>query len=75
GLAHGSARLLEDEDLRRGMAANARKRAREFTLERHVARLTAVYEAAAGAPPIQRSRPATDSPAHGGEAWSPGAET
>lgn len=74
GLARGAARLLEDDDLRRGMAANGRKRAQDFTLERHVAKLTAVYEAAATASRTRGGRPAIGSPAgapHDGEVWSP----
>jgi glycosyltransferase involved in cell wall biosynthesis len=78
GLAHGSARLLEDDDLRRCMAANGRKRAHDFTMDRHIAKLTAVYEAAATAHPTYGGRPAIGSPArepHDGEAWSPSAKT
>jgi glycosyltransferase involved in cell wall biosynthesis len=44
GLADGLARLLEDNDLRRRMAASGRERAQDFTLDRHVRKLTAVYE-------------------------------
>jgi len=78
GLAYGAARLLEDDDLRRGMAANARKRAHDFTLDRHVAKLTAVYEAVASAHPTYGGRPAIGSPAgepHDGEVWSPSGRT
>ncbi len=57
GLAEGSVRLLEDDELRRRMAASGRKRAGEFTLERHVTKLTAIYETVAATRPVYgRSR-------------------
>ena len=49
GLADGLARLLEDGDLRRRMAASGRERAHHFTLDRHVEKLTAIYEEVAAA--------------------------
>jgi glycosyltransferase involved in cell wall biosynthesis len=59
GLADGSARLLEDHELRRRMAAAGRKRAADFTLDRHVTKLTAIYETLAA------TRPAYGGPASG----------
>jgi glycosyltransferase involved in cell wall biosynthesis len=47
GLTDGLVRVLDDDDLRARMAASGRKRAQDFALAPHVARLTDIYKAMA----------------------------
>jgi glycosyltransferase involved in cell wall biosynthesis len=59
GLAHGVARLLEDGDLYRRMAARSRKRAQDFAMGPHVERLTTIYEDVAATHRAGRNRAMT----------------